>query len=370
MDMDKAKIFVGGISRDTSEDALRVHFSKYGTVSGSLVAKDKITKNSRGFGFVWFSDSAFVDKALQDSHVILGRTVEVKKAIPKTEQLQFHRYQQQQQWQFPNQQKNSRLSESNGNGNGGDYFRTKKIFVGGLSSSLTEEQFKDYFESFGKIVDVVVMQDSSTNRPRGFGFVTFDSEDSVDKAMEKTFHELMGKRVEVKRAVPKEEISGTINSSCITKGGIRGSSTNSSRPGNYLSYSPGYEIIPSCVPLSVYSGSGVGGYTYGTGIYGTYPLVGYSRPGFGVTPVAFNSPWIGATMFPSPYNNAFLYPAYTNGGFSITNTAVRPEGNGKLHVDGNGHQPSDASPPSVEGIITKSGVDSSSLKGSEGGCSI
>jgi RNA-binding protein Musashi len=54
------------------------------------------------------------------------------------------------------------------------------------------------------ITDVVVMYDHNTQRPRGFGFITYDSEEAVDRVLHKTFHELNGKMVEVKRAVPKE----------------------------------------------------------------------------------------------------------------------------------------------------------------------
>lgn len=75
MNIDEAKLFVGGISRETSEETLRNYFSKYGVVSHSLIAKDKITKFPRGFGFVVFSDPSSAARALQDSHVILGRTV-------------------------------------------------------------------------------------------------------------------------------------------------------------------------------------------------------------------------------------------------------------------------------------------------------
>lgn len=82
--------------------------------------------------------------------------------------------------------------------------RTKKIFVGGLASTVTESDFKRYFDQFGTITDVVVMYDHNTQRPRGFGFITFDSEEAVEKVLFKTFHELNGKMVEVKRAVPKE----------------------------------------------------------------------------------------------------------------------------------------------------------------------
>ncbi|XP_061372029.1 RNA-binding protein 1-like isoform X3 [Gastrolobium bilobum] len=74
MDSDRAKLFVGGISRDTNEDILKHHFAKYGTVSGSTISIDRSTRSPRGFGFVTFSDLSAADKALQDSHVILGRT--------------------------------------------------------------------------------------------------------------------------------------------------------------------------------------------------------------------------------------------------------------------------------------------------------
>ncbi|KAE8659793.1 RNA-binding family protein isoform 4 [Hibiscus syriacus] len=53
------------------------------------------------------------------------------------------------------------------------------------------------------------MYDHNTQRPRGFGFITYDSEEAVDKVLQRTFHELNGKIVEVKRAVPKESSLGS-----------------------------------------------------------------------------------------------------------------------------------------------------------------
>ena len=75
MDSDQAKLFVGGISRETTEDVLKDHFAKYGSVLGSTISVDRGTRIPRGFGFVRFSDLSEADKALQDTHVILGRTV-------------------------------------------------------------------------------------------------------------------------------------------------------------------------------------------------------------------------------------------------------------------------------------------------------
>lgn len=93
-------------------------------------------------------------------------------------------------------------------GNGGN-IRTKKIFVGGLPPTLTEEKFRQYFESYGHVTDVVVMYDQNTGRPRGFGFISFDTEDAVDRVLHKSFHDLNGKQVEVKRALPKDANPGS-----------------------------------------------------------------------------------------------------------------------------------------------------------------
>jgi len=53
---------------------------------------------------------------------------------------------------------------------------SKKIFVGGLAATVTEEAFRSYFEKYGRITDAVVMMDRTTQRSRGFGFVTYDQE--------------------------------------------------------------------------------------------------------------------------------------------------------------------------------------------------
>ncbi|VAI05064.1 unnamed protein product [Triticum turgidum subsp. durum] len=185
MEADAGKLFVGGISWDTNEDRLREYFEKYGEVVEAVIMRDRATGRARGFGFIVFTDPAVAERVIMEKHMIDGRMVEAKKAVPRDDQ--------------------QALSKSGGSAHGSPGpSRTKKIFVGGLASTVTEADFRMYFEQFGTITDVVVMYDHNTQRPRGFGFITYDSEDAVDKALFKTFHELNGKMVEVKRAVPKE----------------------------------------------------------------------------------------------------------------------------------------------------------------------
>jgi heterogeneous nuclear ribonucleoprotein A1/A3 len=83
----------------------------------------------------------------------------------------------------------------------------KKVFVGGLKEDMTEDDIRQYFEQFGKIVAVTRLTEKDTGKPRGFGFVEFDDYDPVDKAILKGSHQIKGKRVDVKKAVSKQEMN-------------------------------------------------------------------------------------------------------------------------------------------------------------------
>ena len=104
------KLFIGGLDYRTSDDSLKSHFEQYGEIVDVIVMKDPQTKRSRGFGFVAFSQSYMVDEAQKHRpHVIDGRTVDTKRAIPRDE-----------------------IGRSDGSG------QVKKLFVGGIKD-ITEE---------------------------------------------------------------------------------------------------------------------------------------------------------------------------------------------------------------------------------------
>ena len=59
---------------------------------------------------------------------------------------------------------------------------SKKLFVGGLAWATTDDGLREAFSSFGNVIEAKVICDRQTGRSRGFGFVTFDSEENATAA--------------------------------------------------------------------------------------------------------------------------------------------------------------------------------------------
>ncbi|XP_065169502.1 RNA-binding protein Musashi homolog 2 isoform X2 [Atheta coriaria] len=169
------KLFVGGLSWQTSSEKLREYFGMFGTVTDVLIMKDPVTQRSRGFGFITFADPTSVDNVLKvPIHTLDGKKIDPKHATPKNRPKQ------------PN--------------------KTKKIFVGGVSQDTSADEVRAYFNQFGKVEETVMLMDQQTKRHRGFGFVTFENEDVVDRVCEIHFHTIKNKKVECKKAQPKEAV--------------------------------------------------------------------------------------------------------------------------------------------------------------------
>ncbi|XP_056005779.1 RNA-binding protein Musashi homolog 2-like isoform X24 [Ostrea edulis] len=194
---DPGKMFIGGLSWQTTVESLKDHFGRFGEIKEAMVMKDPTTKRSRGFGFVTYKDPASVDTCLENGpHILDSKTVDPKVAFPRKAQPKLTDLVQTVEAEV--------LSEANQSKKRKMVTRTKKIFVGGLSAATTVEDVKNYFSQYGKIEDAMLMFDKTTNRHRGFGFVTFENEDVVDKVCEIHFHEINKKMVECKKAQPKE----------------------------------------------------------------------------------------------------------------------------------------------------------------------
>lgn len=235
---DAGKMFVGGLSWDTSKKDLKDYFSKFGEVTDCTIKMDSNTGRSRGFGFILFKDAESVDKVLeQKEHRLDGRQIDPKRAMAiKKEPV-------------------------------------KKIFVGGLNPETTEEKIREYFGAFGEIETIELPTDPKTNKRRGFVFITFKDESAVKKILEKKYHNVCGSKCEIKIAQPKEIYQ---QQQYGARGGFGGRGRGRGGPGQ--NWNQGYNSYWN-------QGYGNQGYGYGGqqgyGGYGGYGNYDYSSGYYG-----------------------------------------------------------------------------------------
>ncbi|KAF3951393.1 hypothetical protein CMV_022946 [Castanea mollissima] len=206
-----------------------------------------------------------------------------------------------------------------------------KLFIGGIAWDTSEETLTEYFTQYGQVTQAVIMREkptgrprgfgfvvfsdpsvldrvlqdrhtidgrTNTQRPRGFGFITFDTEDAVDRVLHKTFHDLNGKSVEVKRALPKDANPGGGGRS----GGYQGYGASGANTNTFDGRTDGSRYMQpqtAAGGLPPYSGYGGAGYGYGAansgvgyGGYGSYGVSGYgtANTGFGGPMGAYGNP--------------------------------------------------------------------------------
>lgn len=84
-----------------------------------------------------------------------------------------------------------------------------RCFVGGLSWNTTDKGLEEEFRRFGNVLEAKVIVDKETGHSRGFGFVNFGDERSMDEAIERLHgKELDGRPITVNRAKPKGRDGG------------------------------------------------------------------------------------------------------------------------------------------------------------------
>jgi cold-inducible RNA-binding protein len=81
-----------------------------------------------------------------------------------------------------------------------------KLFVGNLSYNTTQNQLQDLFAAHGNVIEVDLIMDKFSGRPRGFGFVTMETKEGADAAIQALNGKTIdGRAMTVNEARPREE---------------------------------------------------------------------------------------------------------------------------------------------------------------------
>ncbi|KAI3922318.1 hypothetical protein MKX01_006007 [Papaver californicum] len=148
-----ATAYVGNLDPQVSEELLWELFVQAGPVVNVYVPKDRVTNLHQGYGFVEFRSEEDADYAIKTLNMIKlhGKPIRVNKASQDKKSLDVG----------------------------------ANLFVGNLDSDVDEKLLYDTFSAFGVIViNPKIMRDPETGNSRGFGFISYDSFDTSDAAIE------------------------------------------------------------------------------------------------------------------------------------------------------------------------------------------
>lgn len=171
------KLFVGGLSWNTTEEDLFQYFNQFGAISNVNIKYNPEGK-SRGFGFVTFTSNGSIDAVLENGpHSVNNKMVDPRKA------------------------KNRSQARA----------ECKKIFLGGLDINLPEKDIRNIFGKYGKIDTVELPYDNLNQCRRRFGFVVFESPESALAACKEPKQVVGQNEVDVRLSKPNNNNNGNNN---------------------------------------------------------------------------------------------------------------------------------------------------------------
>lgn len=185
-----ATCYVGNLDGTCDESLLLELFSQIGRVLSVHMPKDKLTNAHNGYGFVEFVDVTDAEYAIQIMSMVKlhGRPLRVSKSSL------------------------DKKTGSSGPDGGSSLDVGANLFLGNLDPvDVDEKILYDTFSSFGTIIKPPkVMRDEMTNQSKGFGFISYDSFEASDMAIECMHNQfLCNRQIIVQYAYKKQSESDT-----------------------------------------------------------------------------------------------------------------------------------------------------------------
>jgi RNA recognition motif-containing protein len=199
---------MGDLAYWMGESYLLSLFASTGEVLSAKIIRNKVTGYSEGYGFVEFTNNLAAQKVLQTYN-----------GVPITGTDQFFKL----NWASHSGGQQHGGSGNNQDGEGGETSEYS-VFVGDLSSDVTDYTLQEFFRQFYPSVKAArVVTDPITGRPKGYGFVRFTNESERDKAMLEMNGQVIGSRaVRVSLATPKKSGGGGGGGGHHSNGGAGG----------------------------------------------------------------------------------------------------------------------------------------------------
>ncbi|XP_073039233.1 29 kDa ribonucleoprotein A, chloroplastic-like [Primulina eburnea] len=160
------KLYVGNLPFNVDSAALAELFGRAGNVEMVEVIYDKLSGRSRGFGFVTMSTTDEVEIAAQqfNGYEFQGRVLRVNSGpAPSKRDISS----------FGGRSRVGSSSDS-----------TNRVYVGNLAWGVDNLALETLFSEQGKVQEARVVYDRESGRSKGFGFVTYNSPDEVNNAIE------------------------------------------------------------------------------------------------------------------------------------------------------------------------------------------
>src|SRR3990167_8733033 len=165
-------LFVGGLPTLISEESLWKHFSRFATLANVKIMKDKKTKEVKGYAYITLADAAHIPDVMAVDHVINQRKLDVQLATRKGERHI---------WKF-------------------DQIR-RRLFLSGLPPDTQKSDLYHALSKFGPINNAYTIEDFETKKPKTYGYVEFENEESAQAALKEPVY-VKGSLIRV--SMPKE----------------------------------------------------------------------------------------------------------------------------------------------------------------------
>ena len=198
-------IFVGRLSWSVDNDRLAQEFAHCGEVESANVQMDRDSGRSRGFGYVRFTTSEAVEKALlMNGQEIDGRAVNIDRSTGTADKSQIR----------------DKRAKAFGDQTSPP---SSTLFVGNLSFDVSEDTVWSFFNDYG-VKSVRLPTDRDTGRPKGFGYVEFEDVDGAKKAFEATNGaDIEGRSIRLDYSQPRDSSGGGRGRGFGDRGGRGGS---------------------------------------------------------------------------------------------------------------------------------------------------